>query len=665
MNEQKIKLIEKTVKEKNINYRYYKSFNIFLINTIFLFIISYFLYYLSLEKCNEGFDACADKTTWISIKLTQLISSSIIIAILIEGMFYKKVSKYNLLHMILFYFLFYKSSHGLDFHDHGFFNFWGSIAIIFLLILILIPLNGLIYIIQNKNKIYIALYLIFILIFFVIFRLIFVAHYMNCIDWPKGLNNTYIENNLNIYPCRIRFPKICPFKVGQFFLDITNWKEIDCNKSHNNAKKRLLLFSHNKFFNMNTKRVGFPLLNKDKKIFVPDGRLSNYVKNHLVDMDNRKLVDKIFKNNTPEIVIDFNQNKYGELTINVAFNETLSKERKILEKNVHPYSDNILVIYIDSVSRAYSMRKLKKTLHFIEQFMPFKGGYNEKYPSEIYHSFQFFKYHSFKAYTRYNYMQIFYGNAFGNISSKKIVRITKYCKQNGYITGFINDMCLRETTNTLHNMNYEEICDHEMIICDPNMKSVHSHTKRCLYNKLSTEHAYEYGSQFWRKYKNNRKFLVITTNDGHEGTLEVLNYIDKILFNFMNNLFNENLLINTTVFLLSDHGTGTVSPYYLNTFYQVERNLPMLYIICNDRKNISYEQQYEYIFKNQQILITGYDIYNTFENLIFGESYNSIKNKTEQKDSPKSKYGISLFNKINAKERFPQKYEKMNTNVCI
>ena len=254
---------------------------------------------------------------------------------------------------------------------------------------------------------------------------------------------------------------------------------------------------------MNTKRVGFPLLNKDSKIFVSDGRLSNYVKKHLVDMDNRKLVDKIYKNNIPEIIIDFNQNKYGELTINVAFNETLSKERKILEKNVQPYSENILVIYIDSVSRAYSIRKLKKTLHFIEQFMSFKGGYNNKYPSEIFHSFQFFKYHSFKTYTRYNYMQIFYGNAFGSISSKKIVRITKYYKQNGYITGFINDMCLRECTNTLHDMNYDEIGDHEMIICDPNMKSVYSHTKRCLYNKLSTEHAYEYGSQFWRKYKNN------------------------------------------------------------------------------------------------------------------------------------------------------------------
>ena len=79
-------------------------------------------------------------------------------------MFYKKVSKLNLLHLLLFYFLFYKKSHEIDFHDLGFFNFWGSIAIIFLIILIIIPLNGLIYIIKNKNKIHVEFFLVSILI---------------------------------------------------------------------------------------------------------------------------------------------------------------------------------------------------------------------------------------------------------------------------------------------------------------------------------------------------------------------------------------------------------------------------------------------------------------------------------------------------------------------
>ena len=163
---------------------------------------------------------------------------------------------------------------------------------------------------------------------------------------------------------------------------------------------------------------------------------------------------------------------------------------------------------------------------------------------------------------------------------------------------------------------------------------------------------------------NNRKFMAIITNDGHEGTLEVLKYIDDILYNFLNKLYNNNLFKNSIIFLLSDHGTGAPSPYYINEFYQIERHLPMLYIICHDRKNISYSQQYEYINRNQQILVTGYDIYNTFGNLILGDKYYLIKNKTKEKDTLKSRLGLSLFNEINPKDRYPKKYKDMNINIC-
>ena len=96
----------------------------------------------------------------------------------------------------------------------------------------------------------------------------------------------------------------------------------------------------------------------------------------------------------------------------------------------------------------------------------------------------------------------------------------------------------------------------------------------------------------------------------------------------------------------------------------------MLYIIVNDRKNISYSGQYNNIYKNQQKLITGYDIYNTFSHLLFGDKYELIPNKAINQDSPKSQYGISLFNEINSKDRYPSKYikkfnKKMPLDVCV
>ena len=212
-------------------------------------------------------------------------------------------------------------------------------------------------------------------------------------------------------------------------------------------------------------------------------------------MDNLDLANKIYKDNKPELIVDFRKNPYGEIIVNLNFNKTLSKERKNLEKKSSPYANNVIILYIDSISRAYSIRQLKKTLKFFEQFMSYKGGNNKKDPSSNFHSFQFFKYHSFEGYTFENYPRIFYGNRAG----KNIIRITKYFKDNGFVTSYSNEMCFRDLSSTLHNMTYEEVGDHELIICDPNKKHANSLVKRCLYDKLATSYLYEYGNQFWRK----------------------------------------------------------------------------------------------------------------------------------------------------------------------
>ena len=288
-----------------------------------------------------------------------------------------------------------------------------------------------------------------------------------------------------------------------------------------------------------------------------------------------------------------------------------------------------------------------------------KGNYNPKYPYDKFHSFQFFKYVSFFNWTRGNYTKIFYGKD----KLINMTRITKYLKENGYITAFSHDMCFRDPFFIPRIMKMEEICDHELILCDPNMKNTNSMIKKCLYDKLNVEYQYEYGLQFWKKYKNNRKFLAIINNDGHEGTLEILKYDDKIIFNFLNNLFMNNMLKETTIFLLSDHGCPMPSLYNFNEFFIRERFLPMLFVLTYDKKNISYFEQYKYIKENQQILITSYDIYNTIGFLIYGKNYSNIKNKTDKIDTPKSNLGKSLFSKLDP-NRNSYDYKGMPKSIC-
>ena len=518
------------------------------------------------------------------------------------------------------------------------------------------PFHILIYLIKNNNKVLIFLYLTFLIfLFFFNFQSNF-----NCKEWPKGLNNTYIENDIKKYGCEIKTPKICPYKIGNYFLDLTRLFNVKCGRSLS-AREKTLKFSKSPYVNKSTTKFGYPLTNKDPMCLSVPTRNSNinlYVRQNLLDMDNKANLNKT---KLPEIVVDFSKNPYGEIIINVNYNETISKERKELEKNSNSLENNIMLLFFDSVSRRNGLRQFKKTLQFIEKFMPYKGYSNKLYPNENYHAFQFMKYHSFKYNTGGNYPKMFYGHNRG----EKMVRITKYLKQNGYVTAFSNDICNLDSCYLSREMSQEEIADHEYLICDVNNKGINSMLKRCLYDKIIVSYQLEYGNQFWRKYKNNRKFLLIVNNDGHEGTLEILKYDDEYLLKFLTKLFKENLLKETVVMILSDHGCTMPSIYHFNDAFNFEISLPMLYILSYDNKNLTYNEQYKYLYENQQKFITGYDIYNTIGHLAYGEKYKQIKDKEKSKeDTPKSIFGKSIFTEIDS-QRTPYKYKNMERNVCL
>ena len=327
-----------------------------LVITIILFLLSYVLYYLSLEPCFGGFDNCIFEKSWIKAKLAETIISVSINVILFELMIFKLISKIHLIHFFIAYLLLYNHSHGYDFDDHGLYNFLGTFTLLFLLLLILCPLNGFIYLYKKKKKIYLIIYFS-VLLTFIIFCIVFSYVYMDCSDWPKGLNNTYIENNINEYGCQIQFPIYCSYHFGQYFLDITKLQGIKCSDRNGDEKEKLLKYSNSSYVNKNTKKIGYPITNKDPNYFKKNS-YEYTLKQNLVDMDNMEEIKKNYKDNIPEVYIDFSKNKDGEMVINLHYNETLSQEKKNLENNSNPYAENIMVLYIDSVSRANSLRKL-------------------------------------------------------------------------------------------------------------------------------------------------------------------------------------------------------------------------------------------------------------------------------------------------------------------
>ena len=624
---------------------------------LILFVISYILYFLSLEKCLDGEEICGNNMRWIYKKLVELIVSCELLSFLFATIVFNYSSKLHLIHLIVIFSLFYFYSHGFFFFDHGFYNFAFFIFLFVLNVILILFLKFIIFLFQIKNKLIINKLLLVCLLF-----LIYNYKFPNfiCDDWDKGFNNTSIDNDEEKYGCKIRTPKYCQYKILSPYLDLTKLLGVNCSNKNFNSRRKIIEKSSSSYISKETKRFGFPLTNKGLIGCVDDlddKFLKKYVLDNLFDIDNN------FNNfSEPEIIVDFSNDSFGELFIDLKYNNSLSKERKKLENRNNPYSDNIMIIFLDSVSRVTSLKKLNKTLTFFEQFISYKGGFNEKYPEEKFHSFQFFKYHSFEGRTAGNFPRLFYGN---KREAKNIIRITKYFKENGYITNYCSHLCQKDNSRTLHNATLSELYDHQMLICDPNAPRYHRPIRKCLYGKDDVGFLFDYSEQFWRKYKDNRKLSLLVIDSAHEETNEVIKYLDNVIFNYLYSLYNDNLFKDSSIFLLSDHGLGIQSIYFIFEFYKLEAELPMLYIIINDRKNIGYKEQYGYIQENQQAFITAYDIYNTINHLLYGDQYKYIINLTDEVPTPKTHLGNSLLEKIDTKSRKSKNYEFMNHNICI
>ena len=623
-----------------------------------LYLIAYILYNLSLESCFEGEEKCGNNMKWIYKKLIELILSCELISFLIGKIIFGYSSKLHIIHLVAISVLFIYHSHSYFFWNHGMYNIIFFALLFIFNVVILLLIKFFFFILRIIKKLYV-IKKIFVICFLCLIYNLKIPNFI-CDDWNKGLNNTYIDNDEEKYGCKIRIPKYCHYQVFSRYQDFTKLLGVNCSIKKSNSRKVILKKSRSPYITKETKKFGFPFTNNELFGFqdrLDDKILKQFVIDNIFDVENN-----LYNFTQPEVIADFSKDPYGDLLIDLKYNDSLSKERKKLENKIQPYSNNILILFIDSVSRASSLRQLNKTLSFFEKFISYDGGFNKNFPEEKFHSFQFFKYHSFQGRTEGNYPRLFYGN---KNEAKNIVRMNKYFKENGYITNYCGHLCQKDNSRTFHDITQSELYDHQMLICDPNAPRYHKTTRKCLYGKEDVGFLLDYSDQFWRKYKDNRKFSTIVLDTAHEGTMEVLKYFDGNIYNYLYSLYNDNLLKDTSIFLLSDHGVGIPSIYYAFEFYSIENILPMLYIIINDRKNISYDQQYFYLKENQQTFITAYDIYNTINHLLYGDKYKYISNLTDENPTPKSPLGISLFEKIEQKLRKSKNYEFMDHNVCI
>lgn len=488
----------------------------------------------------------------------------------------------------------------------------------------------------------------------------------SCNTWAKGLNQTEIDNNSKDYPCIITFPKphSCFFSELGVYFDFTSKIRTTClnNNLLKYEKVKILkdLGNLKMLEKSKKKKFGYPLTNNDEfnpsyfgSLCYPGKKnFENYVNEKVILMDLYNKNKKKYYPNISKPEIELILEDYGgKIIFNIQRNKTLIKEReKIIKKKKLLYK-NILILFLDTLSRAHFHRKFPKTIKFLNKFSKYETNESKKNMT----IFQYFKYNSLFTYTDPNLKAAYYGAK----NDGSGIHFSNFFKNNGYIIGRVNAFCEKESvfdekndTKFLHGT-----WDHEGLslgcikgFYDRFLVSrLSSLIKKCLFGKDLNEHSLDYLKSFWEAYIEQYKLFLYQTLDGHEPTGQLIGYFDEILYNFINEFYSKGWLNDTIIILFSDHGQHLSGPLYLfdSQDFFFERSLPTLFMILPNDKRLYKNNLYEKIKANQQTFITPFDIYNTLVHLAFGEV-----NKMYKKFSVP--YGGSLLTELNYKERYCQ-----------
>ena len=446
--------------------------------------------------------------------------------------------------------------------------------------------------------------------------------------WERGYGGRKLINGIGYW--NIVTPNYCELKIRDGWFDV--------NRFSTSCKKQNTIVDFNSLpehikKNKNLKRLGYPRAEYySNDIILNANKLAEEVDRGLIDMDNRNVDDSI-KDNI-EFVVDLSNSESHILNIDLKRNNTRAEELKkireevisddIAKNNTERIDKNLLIFFIDNISRANFHRKLKKTSRFFDQL-----ANNDESDFEVY---EFFRYHSIETNTLRNYNALFYGlDGYLTTESRNVFQ---YFSKNGYITGsFFEEWNM--VLNLLDpKMNYSTPFYHfdhfpGSIFCDKNYdknwaatqcfgEGRNSPFERCLYGQTTSEIILNYTTQFWDKYPDVRKFFLTYFNEAHEFSGDLIKYNDRYYEKFLSNFKDKGYLKETQIIFMSDHGAHMIvthAPLYPDDSRFEENMLPtFIYLTPKDIP----KKSLEFLNKNQQQFMNSHDFYATLKSIAVG-----------------------------------------------
>lgn len=624
--------------------------NIPVIITALTLSLACFFYYLSLEGC-----FFKDQSLCLSKVYNQENFSNFMIYVFISAILFSMILICKYLDILswtmvffeiglLFLICFYDS--GNDLQHHGAYNRILLFTGIFIVILLFLFFISIFKFLSHFKCV--LFFPILLLTGFLSTSLFFQTKFEgSCSYWLQGFKNSTVNNEIS---CKLEPPTLCMELILNKQLDLSHYLKDTCSNRPNNNKE--IIAKYTKISNPTI--IGYPRVENwshgEPSLFF------EYPKNvleHLIDMKNQSIHETLKE--TVEVTVNF-EVEPPKIEINLKKNETLTQTRKKLyEKSKDKMiAKNFLIVFLDSLSRNNMKIKLPKFYQFIEQF------YGDT--DLPYESFQFLKYHGTGETTNPNISPFFSGVEWTKAKGESI---TKFYKQNGYITATIFNECTRELLN-LYGVHHKDFgwegSDHEFnnLFCDPNFikpdnrfaifNGPYSPRIKCLYNKPTFEYVVNYTNKFWEAYKNEPKFVRMGNINPHEPTGEVIKYDENYYLDFFENFERNGYLNETIVIIFSDH--SRTHPMIQGEDHKKELYLPFLAMIVP--KKLDRYEEIRKGFKNfENRLVTPYDMEISLLDFISEtSSYNFIgrsilKESKNEEEYKCERYGIAKFCKCN------------------
>jgi hypothetical protein len=445
----------------------------------------------------------------------------------------------------------------------------------------------------------------------------------SCEDWDKGFKNTAINNN-DPNSCIIKKPSICYENIFDNLLDVTWYTGFNCDNNGNGTKEKTLgVFSL--MYNNNYTVVGYPRTESwDFEKFSLYKLYQNYVLGYVIEMNDVSFREDLKKD--IEVTVDYIKTP-PKAEVKLKKNEELLGIRKANQTDLN--AKNVIILFVDSISRTGFKRKLKKVYTWLENFYAENNNKNKNKNNTEFESFQFLKYHAIADYTTPNMFPLLFGAPHNNSVGREIVIDFK---SKGYITASTMNQCSRSPIDIWPGPGLQKKWgshDHELnsIFCDPNfsapdqnhplLNGPYAIIMKCLYNRPTMSYSIDYAQQFLEAYKDQPKYLRIGDINSHEGTGEVIKYDDDQLYSFLEYMRVNGHLDNSVLFVLSDH--GYTMPGFHNTFrtedHMKDLFLPFLSIVVS-KKLKDYQIMRGNLKHYENLLLSPYDIHRSLISLL-------------------------------------------------